>query len=87
MAALPNITRFGCWCHHAANTAIFGTLYQIILKPLPCPDSDHLMRISFRSQNAELTTHDPNVSDFHRLEEFSGPFLKVPVTRQRRMKL
>lgn len=61
----------------AAHTAVFGTLYQIVLKPLPFPDSDHLVRIHLRSNRAALTSRDPSLGDFPSLEENSRPFLRV----------
>ncbi|MBI1176581.1 FtsX-like permease family protein [bacterium] len=60
-----------------ANTAIFGALYQVVLKPLPFPDSDQLVQISGQSQNAEHTTRDLSVNDFRLLEESIRPYLAI----------
>jgi len=35
-----------------ANTAIFGALHRVMLKPLPYPDSDRLVAINVRTPNA-----------------------------------
>ncbi len=57
-----------------ANTAIFGALYQVVLKPLPFPESERLVHVKAQSRNADHSSNDLTYREFRTLEASGGAF-------------
>ena len=57
-----------------ANTAIFGALYQVVLKPLPFPESGRLVRLKTQSRNSGRSSDDLTYREFQTLQASGGAF-------------
>jgi len=53
-----------------ANSAIFSLINNVVLKPLPFPDPDRLVKLSMPLQHLEDTKFDyPDYEDINRIQE------------------
>ncbi len=48
-----------------ATTAIFSVIYGVLLRPLPYPDSDRIVRVyEIEKEGARINVSDPDFEDF-----------------------
>ncbi len=59
------------------NTAMLGVLYRVVLKPLPFPDSERLVRIQLHHQSSDRTESQLSVSEFRALRTAGDAFESV----------
>ena len=62
------------------NTAMLGVLYRVVLKPLPFPNSERLVRVQVHYQTSDLTEPWLSVSEFRALSTDCEAFESVAVS-------
>ena len=67
----------GCRICIGVNTAMLGVLYRVVLKPLPFPDSEQLVRVQLHHQSSDQTESELSVAEFQALSTESKAFERV----------
>ena len=58
-----------------ANTAVFSVVNSVLLKPLPFPQSDHLVRIIFSQLGGGDASTPPDLNDYRsNAASFAAPY-------------
>jgi putative ABC transport system permease protein len=61
----------------SVNTAMLGVLYRVVLKPLPFPDSERLVRLQLHHQSKDRIESLLSVAEFQALNTESDAFANV----------
>jgi predicted permease len=70
-----------------ANTAIFGFVYALLLRPLPFPDAERLVRIQTASLRADRTTVEMSLPDLEDYRAAARAFADLGLYQSRTMDL